>query len=325
MARRVLATQSHVVHGYVGNKAATFPLQCLGWDVDCCNSVQFSNHTGYGMDKVFGSATSAQDLRAILGGLMANFPDNYEALLSGYLPNSESVRAVGEKYAEYKRQSGGRMIWLLDPVMGDEGELYVNEDVVPEYKKLALSDDNLVDIITPNQFELEVLYGKPVNSKQDLIDALEELHKYIPVVVVTSCNSKLFDGDNAIYCVASMRDSSAYVYRIPLIKSYFTGVGDLFSALLLDRVFTLLHGDDTKLTLKEQINDVLNVIQNVLKVTKHMGPKNINSKMGSPSEMKEMELRIIASRDLYDGNAYFDETIIPGRKQVDFSCMTLRD
>jgi pyridoxine kinase len=44
--RRVLSIQSHVVSGYVGNKAATFPLQVLGYDVDCINSVQFSNHTG---------------------------------------------------------------------------------------------------------------------------------------------------------------------------------------------------------------------------------------------------------------------------------------
>lgn len=79
--RRVLAIQSHVVHGYVGNKSATFPLQVcvfyfsliylrymlkcssitdfyrgffffkrmqvLGFDVDAINSVHFSNHTGY--------------------------------------------------------------------------------------------------------------------------------------------------------------------------------------------------------------------------------------------------------------------------------------
>jgi pyridoxine kinase len=32
--------------GYVGNKAAVFPLQLLGFDVDPINSVQFSNHTG---------------------------------------------------------------------------------------------------------------------------------------------------------------------------------------------------------------------------------------------------------------------------------------
>lgn len=40
--RRVLSIQSHVVSGYVGNKAAVFPLQLLGFDVDVINSVQFS-------------------------------------------------------------------------------------------------------------------------------------------------------------------------------------------------------------------------------------------------------------------------------------------
>ena len=44
---RVLSIQSHVVSGHVGNKAAVFPLQVLGFDVDFINSVQFSTHTGY--------------------------------------------------------------------------------------------------------------------------------------------------------------------------------------------------------------------------------------------------------------------------------------
>lgn len=43
--RRVLAIQSHVVSGYVGNKSASFPLQLLGWDVDQASTVEFSNHT----------------------------------------------------------------------------------------------------------------------------------------------------------------------------------------------------------------------------------------------------------------------------------------
>lgn len=44
--KRVLSIQSHVVHGYVGNKCCVFPLQSLGYDVDPICSVQFSNHTG---------------------------------------------------------------------------------------------------------------------------------------------------------------------------------------------------------------------------------------------------------------------------------------
>lgn len=40
---------------------------------------------------------------------------------------------------------------VLDPVMGDQGRLYVDQDVVPVYKNL-LHD---ADLILPNQFEAE--------------------------------------------------------------------------------------------------------------------------------------------------------------------------
>ena len=35
---RILSIQSHVAYGYVGGKAAVFPLQCLGYDVDVSRS-----------------------------------------------------------------------------------------------------------------------------------------------------------------------------------------------------------------------------------------------------------------------------------------------
>ena len=46
LGARILSIQSHVVHGYVGNKCAAFPIQLLGHELDTINSVQFSNHTG---------------------------------------------------------------------------------------------------------------------------------------------------------------------------------------------------------------------------------------------------------------------------------------
>ena len=39
---RCLSIQSHVVHGYVGNKAAVFPLQLLGFEVDSICSVSMA-------------------------------------------------------------------------------------------------------------------------------------------------------------------------------------------------------------------------------------------------------------------------------------------
>ncbi len=44
----ILSIQSHVSYGHVGNSAAVFPLQRLGVEVWAVNTVEFSNHTGYG-------------------------------------------------------------------------------------------------------------------------------------------------------------------------------------------------------------------------------------------------------------------------------------
>lgn len=50
---------------------------------------------------------------------------------------------------------------VLDPVMGDEGELYVDESVVPVYKTLMPS----ADLLIPNLFELEyVLFPAPLHT-----------------------------------------------------------------------------------------------------------------------------------------------------------------
>ena len=57
---RFLSLQSHVAYGYVGSRAATFPLQRLGHEVWAVNTVEFSNHTGYGAWR--GRAASAEQV-----------------------------------------------------------------------------------------------------------------------------------------------------------------------------------------------------------------------------------------------------------------------
>lgn len=41
---------------------------------------------------------------------------------------------------------------VCDPVMGDDGKMYVPEECLPIYRDLLIP---LADIITPNQFEVE--------------------------------------------------------------------------------------------------------------------------------------------------------------------------
>lgn len=89
---RVLSIQSHVVHGYVGNKCAVMPLNRLGFDVDAINSVQFSNHTGYPTFK--GSAVDGEGLTALVDGLDANGLLNYTHLLTGYIGSLSLLEAI---------------------------------------------------------------------------------------------------------------------------------------------------------------------------------------------------------------------------------------
>jgi len=77
-------------------------------------------------------------------------------MLSGYIPGAPAVEAVGRIAEELQVRSQskpGSFFWVLDPVMGDNGNLYVGQDVVPAYMKLL----NHADLILPNQFEAEYL------------------------------------------------------------------------------------------------------------------------------------------------------------------------
>lgn len=134
---RVLSVQSHVVSGYVGecwslaeqdiclldhtrcillkrcpgNRAATFPLQILGYDVDVINTVQFSNHTGYGHTN--GYKVTAAQLNAVFEGLWTNGLVDYGRLLTGYVPGAEALEAVRMQVQRMKKERDG-LIYLLD-------------------------------------------------------------------------------------------------------------------------------------------------------------------------------------------------------------------
>lgn len=291
--KTMLSLQSHVVHGYVGNRSATFPLQCRGWDVDVLNTVNYSNHTGYG--SVHGHQTTAAEIRELYKGL-CNIGAKYDAFLTGYVPGAEALEAVCEIGRDIKRRSP-EMLWLLDPVMGDEGKLYVSETVIPVYRKVLQRGG--VDIITPNQFEAELLVDFKINSWESLNRALDTLHTQFKVRHVTISSLRFASEGVMINAVTSV-DGQRWLFDVPYIESYFTGVGDLFSALLIDRVHHYTSSKCQENYLRDAVNEVLSVMAIVLRVTgeesvKELG-KHVVSKMGSAETMRACELRLIQCR-----------------------------
>lgn len=91
---RVLSIQSHVVHGFVGNKCSIFILQRLGIDVDPINTVHLSNHKGYPSSA--GTVMKSEELDTILSGLRANNLLSYTHILTGYVGSPNVLSSIAE-------------------------------------------------------------------------------------------------------------------------------------------------------------------------------------------------------------------------------------
>jgi pyridoxine kinase len=179
----VLSIQSHVVYGHAGNSAAVFPMQRLGREVWAVNTVEFSNHTGFGGFR--GKVLGAELVTELVKGLEERgVLHRCEAVLSGYLGDAAVGRAVIDAVHRVRRFSP-KALYCCDPVMGDTGKgFYVKPDIPGMFRNEVTA---LADIVTPNQFELEALTGIKADTADEARRAIGALHAMGPgIVLVTS-------------------------------------------------------------------------------------------------------------------------------------------
>ncbi|CDF36269.1 unnamed protein product [Chondrus crispus] len=231
---RVLSIQSHVVSGYVGNKAAVFPLQLLGYDVDVLPSVTLANHTGYAKGAA-GPRHTAEEVAIWLEGLRVNnLLADVTHLLTGYIGTPGALTAVVDAVQLLRKEATDKLVFLCDPVLGDDGKLYVHENVVKVYVDQVLP---LATILTPNAFELGVLTGRKIETRKEAFAASDYMHdKYsIPTIIVTGTRFDSNSGRVAVLVSSwgNGEDSTRFALTAEFIDGSFTGTGDLLAALLL--------------------------------------------------------------------------------------------
>ncbi|CAN8066734.1 unnamed protein product [Agarophyton chilense] len=233
VARRVLSVQSHVTSGYVGNRAAAFPLQLLGYDVDILNSCQLSNHTGY-KHGAPGIRLDADDLRTLLTAMRANgLLASTSHLLTGFVATPSCLLAIADAVTLLRAESSRQLVYVCDPVLGDNGKLYVPEQLIDIYKRSILP---FATVLTPNAFELSLLTNSTITNEQDTFAACNFLHhRYrIPTVIVTGT---MFHNPSNTMSVLVSRHTPHRHMRFAVDTNYihgnFTGTGDLMAALLL--------------------------------------------------------------------------------------------
>ena len=222
----ILSIQSHVAYGYVGNKAAVYPLQSMGYDVCPVNTVQFSNHTGYG--KWQGEIFSREHIRNVIQGIVdIGVAKKCQAVLSGYMGSSEicfEVVATVEKFKALNRN----LLYLCDPVIGN-ASCFVKPEVLDFFKT------NLhADIITPNQFEAETLSGININRVADLKKVANYFHDLgIATVVITGLKIPELSPIHLQVFVSEGKQSFAVSTKEYQFAISPNGTGDLFSAVFL--------------------------------------------------------------------------------------------
>jgi len=272
---RVLSIQSHVAYGYVGNRAATFPLQRLGHEVWAVNTVEFSNHTGYGAWK--GRVAAPDQVRDVIAGVAERgVLPTCDAVLTGYMGDAALGEVVLEAVAMV-RAANPNAVWCCDPVIGDiDRQVYVRPGI-PEFFR-----DRIVaqaDILTPNHFELEWLSGRKVSTLRETLAAARALMGAGPhpsIVLVTS----LRRGDapaGTIEMLALTRDSAWLVstpeLAFPIAPN---GAGGAVAALF--RAHWHAHRD-----VGRALEDVAASIYAVLEATLAAG---------------ERELRLVTAQDV---------------------------
>lgn len=231
--KTILTIQSHVAFGHVGNRAAVFPLERLGYEAIAVNTVQFSNHTGYG--QWTGTVFPPDHIAEVLAGVEARGAfATCDAVLTGYMGDAALGDVVLSTVGRVRAARHGAL-YACDPVMGDVGRGFFVRPGIPDFFR-----DRAVpaaDVITPNQFELEYLTGLPIADLTTALDAAAAARALGPgIVLVTS----LVRDDAPKGVIEMLLDTGEGAWlvatpRLPL-DPLPNGAGDCVSALFLAKL-----------------------------------------------------------------------------------------
>jgi pyridoxine kinase len=221
----ILSIQSAVAYGHVGNSVAIFPLQRLGHEVWPVDTVQFSNHTGYGAWR--GRAWDAAAVGEVIAGIgERGVFQRCEAVLSGYLGEVALGEAVLAAAAAVKAANPAAL-YCCDPVIGDDHSgSFVRPGIADFFRQRAVP---AADILTPNRFELALLAERAVAGVDDALAAAASLRARGPRLVLAT--SLVGSGDEIAMLAAD--NDGAFLVSTPRLPMLANGAGDLTAALFL--------------------------------------------------------------------------------------------
>ncbi|HVM85833.1 MAG TPA: pyridoxal kinase [Candidatus Binatia bacterium] len=225
----ILSIQSHVVYGHVGHQASTFPLQRLGHEVWALPTVLYSNHLAKA--SFTGRKLDAHVIDELVSGLRdLELLSRLDAVLTGYLGDAPTV-PVAIAALEIARADRPDVVFACDPVMGDDGALYVSPALAEAIGRELVPR---ADILFPNIFELQHLTGMTVTGLKDVRPAMEALRKQARQALIVATGIPDEEHKDLITALA-LDDSGFWQAKAKRHPMGASGNGDCFAALFLGR------------------------------------------------------------------------------------------
>ena len=227
----------------MGNRVAVPLLEVAGYHVDALLTTLFSSmyvHEGQCLDwralspVVSGLAVALAHpwggghVAADVSGMSKEVTlHDYDAAITGYIGSADLLTEVAQFINSLKKVKP--VIWVCDPVLGDNGRLYVAPAIVETYIREALP---LADFITPNHFELQCLvkrateFDSVAEVKEACLQLVEE-HQLRGVI----CTSVPID-DRLVLVGAYTDHHIVHTFDQNIVKQdvYYGGAGDFFTA-----------------------------------------------------------------------------------------------
>jgi len=192
-------------------------------------TVLYSNHLAH--PSYTGRKFGADFIDELLEGLRKlDLLGRVDAVLTGYLGDAPIV-PMAIAALEAARAKKPEVVFACDPVMGDDGSLYVSQALAE-----AIARDLVprADILLPNIFELQLLSGHTVTGLKDVRPAMQALRKKTRNALVIATGIPDEEHSDVITALA-LDDSGLWQAKAKRHPMGASGNGDCFAALFLGR------------------------------------------------------------------------------------------
>ncbi len=212
-------------------------LSVMGYQVIPIPTALLSTHTGGFTDLHFHDLTA--DMEKI-SDHFSSLGTSFRAIYSGFLGSAAQIETVShfiDRFGSTPDESGEPPLVLIDPVMGDEGELY--STYTPDLMKGMRTLSRKADLLTPNLTEACFLTDTPYRdtARLSLEDAMAFIHQLMDKLETFGAKQIVITGiplpDNTLANLGKNIDKSRFCVSRPLQSRSYPGTGDIFASVLL--------------------------------------------------------------------------------------------